>query len=93
MDLEVRPLSAWVIRCEPQKDIPRLSIMRLYRVKWNLLTCHIVIHESVDTFNEHQWSRAWFGWANGLFRELMIKVAEEDEKEARNPGWLGESWQ
>jgi len=52
-----------------------------------------VIHESVDTFNEHQWSRAWFGWANGLFGELMIKVAEEDEKEARNPGWLGESWQ
>ncbi|KAH6719160.1 hypothetical protein BKA61DRAFT_271678 [Leptodontidium sp. MPI-SDFR-AT-0119] len=52
-----------------------------------------VIHESVDTFDQHMWSRAWFGWANGLFGELMIKVAEEDEKEGRTPGWLGESWQ
>ncbi|KAG4435743.1 hypothetical protein IFR05_008757 [Cadophora sp. M221] len=52
-----------------------------------------VIHESVDTFDQHMWSRAWFGWANGLFGELMIKVAEEDQKEGRTPGWLGESWQ
>ncbi|CZT48280.1 related to Meiotically up-regulated gene 157 protein [Rhynchosporium secalis] len=52
-----------------------------------------VIHESVDTFDQHQWSRAWFGWANGLFGELMIKIFEEDVKEGRNPGWLGESWQ
>ncbi|KAK0115359.1 hypothetical protein ONS96_013817 [Cadophora gregata f. sp. sojae] len=58
-----------------------------------LLTLVLVIHESVNTFNEGIWSRAWFGWANGLFGELMIKVAEEDQKEGRNPGWLGESWQ
>lgn len=52
-----------------------------------------VVHESVDSFDENRWSRAWFGWANGLLGELLIKVDEEDRKAGRNPGWLAESWQ
>ncbi|KAN0117581.1 glycoside hydrolase family 125 protein [Hyaloscypha variabilis] len=52
-----------------------------------------VIHESVNSWNEHDYTRAWFGWANGLFGELIIKVAQEDEKAERKPGWLGESYQ
>ncbi|EKD15943.1 uncharacterized protein L3040_003199 [Drepanopeziza brunnea f. sp. 'multigermtubi'] len=52
-----------------------------------------VMHESVDSFNENSWTRAWFGWANGLLGELLVKVAEEDEKAGRNPGWLAESFQ
>ena len=52
-----------------------------------------MIHESINGWNENDWTRAWFGWANGMFGELIIKVATEDEKENRKPGWLGESWQ
>ncbi|CAL3963866.1 unnamed protein product [Diplocarpon coronariae] len=52
-----------------------------------------VVHESVDTFNQNKWSRAWFGWANGLLGELLIKVAEEDEKSGKNTGLLSQSWQ
>ncbi|KAH6678634.1 hypothetical protein B0J14DRAFT_583158 [Halenospora varia] len=46
-----------------------------------------VVHESVNAWNEHDWTRAWFGWANGLLGELVLKI-EEEKKE-----WLGESWQ
>ncbi|PBP27373.1 putative DUF1237 domain-containing protein [Diplocarpon rosae] len=52
-----------------------------------------VVHESVDSFEQNRWTRAWFGWANGLLGELLIKVAEEDEKSGRKPGLLSQSWQ
>ncbi|KAK0104550.1 hypothetical protein ONS95_004838 [Cadophora gregata] len=75
-----------------KKDIEE-EVKQQIRMVLNSTDGSGVIHESVNTFNEGIWSRAWFGWANGLFGELMIKVAEEDQKEGRNPGWLGESWQ
>lgn len=46
-----------------------------------------VVHESVNAWNEDDWSRAWFGWANGLFGELIMKVEEESSS------ILDESWQ
>lgn len=46
-----------------------------------------VIHESINAWNESDWSRAWFGWANGLLGELVLKI-EREKKE-----WLEESWQ
>jgi meiotically up-regulated gene 157 (Mug157) protein len=46
-----------------------------------------VVHESVNSWNAEDWTRAWFGWANGLVGELVLRI--EKEKGA----WLGESWQ
>lgn len=53
-----------------------------------------VVHESVNAWSEYDWSRAWFGWANGLLGELVLKLAEEDAA-SRSPseGFLKQSWQ
>jgi hypothetical protein len=53
-----------------------------------------VVHESVNAWSENSWTRAWFGWANGMMGELVLKLAEVDEKSGRQGGgWLGRSWQ
>ena len=54
-----------------------------------------VVHESVDAWNAGLWSRSWFGWANGLFGELMMRIARDEEHGAvrRGEGLLGRSWQ
>ncbi|KAG9236964.1 hypothetical protein BJ875DRAFT_195695 [Amylocarpus encephaloides] len=46
-----------------------------------------VVHESVNAWTEWDWSRSWFGWANGLLGELVLKIEKE------KGSWLGESWQ
>ncbi|CAG8977900.1 hypothetical protein HYALB_00001777 [Hymenoscyphus albidus] len=46
-----------------------------------------VIHESVSAWNAAEWTRAWFGWANGMLGELILKIEKEKVE------WLGESWQ
>ncbi|KAK4150353.1 hypothetical protein C8A00DRAFT_37053 [Chaetomidium leptoderma] len=55
-----------------------------------------VIHETVNAWREHDWTRAWFGWANGLFGELVLRIAEDEEKRGvlgSEEGLLGRSWQ
>ncbi|KAA8576234.1 hypothetical protein EYC84_006385 [Monilinia fructicola] len=39
-----------------------------------------LIHESIDTFDQHRWSRQWFSWANGLFGQMLLDLKE------RKPG-------
>ncbi|KAK3336798.1 hypothetical protein B0T19DRAFT_489786 [Cercophora scortea] len=54
-----------------------------------------VVHETVNAWSGTDWTRSWFGWANGLFGELVVKIAEDEERRGvkRGEGLLGRSWQ
>ncbi|KAL2154914.1 hypothetical protein VTH82DRAFT_3590 [Thermothelomyces myriococcoides] len=55
-----------------------------------------VVHETVNAWDERQWTRAWFGWANGLFGELILRIADDEEKRGvlgTEDGILGRMWQ
>jgi meiotically up-regulated gene 157 (Mug157) protein len=46
-----------------------------------------LIHESINSFDQTKWTRQWFSWANGLFRQMVLDLKE------RKPEILGESYQ
>lgn len=52
-----------------------------------------VMHESIDTWAPQIWTRPWFGWANGLFGELVLAIAEDDKQRPEEERLLSQSWQ
>jgi meiotically up-regulated gene 157 (Mug157) protein len=36
-----------------------------------------LVHESIDVNNITTYTRPWFAWANSLFAQTILKVAEE----------------
>lgn len=54
-----------------------------------------VIHETVNAWAETTWTRSWFGWANGMFGELVLRIARDEEERGvkGEESLLGRSWQ
>lgn len=55
-----------------------------------------VVHETVNAWDENAFTRSWFGWANGLFGELVLRIAEDEEERGvlgSEKGLLGRLWQ
>ncbi|KAI1431241.1 glycoside hydrolase family 125 protein [Xylaria sp. CBS 124048] len=46
-----------------------------------------LIHESINSFNQTQWTRQWFGWANAVFGQMILDLSD------RKPHLLKQSYQ
>ncbi|KAJ4397207.1 hypothetical protein N0V93_001431 [Gnomoniopsis smithogilvyi] len=58
-----------------------------------------IVHESVNSWQEQSFTRAWFGWANGLLGELIGRMEAWEERNLKvivaggGEGLLEKSWQ
>jgi meiotically up-regulated gene 157 (Mug157) protein len=54
-----------------------------------------VVHETVSSWDDQVWTRPWFGWANGLFGELILRIQGEEQarKIPKERSLLARKWQ